>query len=115
MDTKTFEIRDDGTFIPALAVKLNPTCEQDRYLFGRAGYGTRSDEQAACVIVARLEDCNAEYDSNRWGYGRTMQVAHQFIIEHFDELPSGAMVDVQYIRGETPQPKISEAVSCPDW
>lgn len=67
------------------------------------------------MIVVKLEDCLAQYDPNRWGYGRTMEVAHQFITEHFDELPSGTVVDVQHITGETSQPKVSESVSCPEW
>lgn len=115
MDAKTFEIRDDGTFIPVLAVKLCPACEGDRYLLGRAGYGTHPDEQARYVIVVKLEDCQSQYDPNRWEHGRTMEVAHQYIREHFDELPGGAVVDVEYILGWTPQPKVSEAQSSFDY
>jgi hypothetical protein len=113
MDAKTFEIRDEGTFIPALAVKLNPACEQDRYLLGRAGYGIHPDVQAGYVIVVKLEGCNAQYNSSYWGNGRTMEVAHSFIMEHFDELSSGAVIDVEYILGERTEPKVSEAEACP--
>lgn len=115
MDAKTFEIRDDGTFIPVLAVRLNPASEGDRYLLGRAGYGTRPDEQAHYVIVVKLEDCLSQYDANRWGRARTMEIAHEHIIEHFDDLPSGAVVDVEYILGKTAQPKVSEAQSSFDY
>lgn len=109
MDAKTFEIRDNGTFIPALAVRLNPGNEQDRYLLGRAGYGTRPEVQATYVIVVKLEGGQAQYNPIGWAYGRTMEVAHGFILDHFDELPSGAVVDVQYILGERTEPKVSEA------
>lgn len=110
MQAKTFEIRDAGTFIPVLAVRLNPGCEQDRYLLARAGYGTAGEMQAGYVIVVKLEDCLAQYDPNRWRHGRTMEVAHRYIMEHFDDLPSGAVVDVQFILGETQKAKLSEAV-----
>lgn len=45
METKTFEIRDDGTFIPVIGIRFDPDCERDRYLFGRAGFGTDPETQ----------------------------------------------------------------------
>ena len=52
---------------------------------------------------------NATYDPFAWGSDtRTYQVAHQYIIDHFDELESGAVVDVEFILKETTEPKKSE-------
>ena len=39
---------------------------------------------------------------------RTMPVAHDWIINHFDELRDGAVVDVQFILLETTAPKEAE-------
>jgi hypothetical protein len=36
--------------------------------------------------------------------------AHHWIIEHWDELKDSDVVDVEFILGETQQPKVSEAV-----
>jgi len=36
---KAVEIRDTGTFIPAIAIKVVPTNEGQRYLLLRSGYG----------------------------------------------------------------------------
>lgn len=55
MIAKTFEVRDKATFIPVLAVKLEPGCEADRYLFGRAGYGTMPEAQRCFIMVCRVD------------------------------------------------------------
>ena len=122
MIVKAIEIRDRGTFIPALAVKMMPTYrsqvetiteyDSESYLLRRAGFSFVNP----CVILCRMEasgvDRNATYDPFAWGEGtRTYQVAHQYIIEHFDELKSGAVVDVEFILGETKEPKESERLT----
>ena len=112
MIVKAIEIRDRGTFIPALAVKMVPDVDyydRERYLLRRAGYGFVN----SCVVLCRMEasgvDRNATYDPFAWGGGtRTYRVAHQYIIDHFDELESGAVVDVEFILKETTEPKKSE-------
>ena len=35
-------------------------------------------------------------------------MAHHYIIEHWDKLRDGDVVDVSFILGETQQPKVSE-------
>jgi len=113
---KTIEIRDDGTMIPALAVKLTPACEADRYLLARAGYGVTPERQGKYVLLIRITGGSgqSECDSSEWGDGAgTMSVAHQWLIDHFDEIGSGAVVDVEYILGETAAPKRSGAEAWP--
>ncbi len=111
MIAKTFEVRDRATFIPVLAVKLEPGCEGDRYLFGRAGYGIFPEAQRRFVTVCRVDGGEgfATSDPHAWtSHSRTMTLAHKHIEAHFDELPSGAVVDVEFLLGETPAPKQSE-------
>lgn len=114
MIVKAIEIRDRGTFIPAIAIKMVPATfphpdDPERYLLRRAGYSFDDP----CVVLCRMEasgvDRNATYDPFAWDSGtRTYQVAHQYIIDHFDELESGAVVDVEFILKETTKPKKSE-------
>lgn len=106
MNTKTFEIRDRGTCIPALAVKLEPACEKDRRLLRRAGFSLDSDHPTS-VLLTRLEPGLATYDPFGWN-DRTMSVAHQYIEQRFDDLLSGEVIDVEFILGETQQRKVSE-------
>ena len=109
MICKTVEIRDAATFIPALAIALHPDTEHDRYLFGRAGYGTSPVRQGECVILARLAGGRGEATCDPYDWtSRTMQVAHDWIIKNFDAMESGAVVDVEYLLGKTSAPKRSE-------
>lgn len=50
-------------------------------------------------------------DPYDWGQNRSRHFAHKWLIEHFDEIESGAVVDVEFILGETKKPKLSEAVT----
>jgi hypothetical protein len=117
MEAKTFEVRDRGTFIPILAVKLTPSTEADRYLLGRAGFGTRPEDQAAYVVVVRIAGGTgkASCDPFDWSidHTRTLQVAHQHIIKKWSELASGDVVDVEYLLALSPSPKPSESRSVP--
>lgn len=116
MITKTFEIRDKATFIPVLAIKLRPGCEPDRYLLARAGFGRSSAQQDEYVMVVKIDggDGKAVTDVYDWsGVSRTMRVAHDYIIKHFNELNSGEVVCVEYILSERDTPKISERLEDP--
>lgn len=111
MRVKFFELRDAATFIPIFAFRARPDghiTDSEAFLLRRSGFGATSE----CVIVGRLEcsgiDRNCTYDPYSWG-GRTYLVAHQFIEQHFDELESGSVIDVEFILGERSSPKVSEA------
>jgi hypothetical protein len=40
-----------------------------------------------------------------------MPVSHNYIIDHFDELADGDVVDVEFILGEKPAKKVSERLT----
>ena len=101
MQTKTIEI------IPALAVKLDPVTERDRYLIARAGYGIEPVAQSRAVILIRLNGGNGHSDPYDWR-DRTHQAAHIHVTEHWDDLPTGCVIDVEHILGEKPEPSESE-------
>lgn len=111
METKLFELRDRGTFIPLLCIK--PQASEDFYgpmsftakMAWRYGY-----KNARAVIVTHMGEprrgcCSDPYD---WG-DRTFQTAHRHIEEHWDELKSGDLIDVRVLLGETDTPCESEA------
>lgn len=107
MDSKLFELRDKGTFVPVIATRLEPTGEAERYLLARTGYGSNKDAQRQYVMLWKLEGGPATYDVYDWR-SRTLQVAHDHILKHFDELKAGQVIDVEYLLGESEQPKESE-------
>ena len=110
MITKTFEIRDRGTFIPAIAIKLRPGNDGDCFLIARAGYGGHEDDQSEYILLMALSGGNGQYqsDPNHWIDSRTWTTAHKHIQENFDSLESGAVIDVEYVLKEKNEPKISE-------
>lgn len=110
MTTKTFEVRDAGTFIPVLAVRLDPVDRHDQYLLSAAGFGTDEKANREYVILIPLTDTKrATYDIYGWGSSaRTYPVAHQHIIDNFDDLPNGAVICVEFLLGERPEPKVSQ-------
>lgn len=115
MEAKLFEIRDVATFIPVLAVKLDPHGEQERYLLGRAGYGITPQEQGEYVVVLKLAGGEGEMkcDAHQWIGSHTMIFAHDYIRKNWHRLSSGNVIDVQYLMGATTEPKKSESVTAP--
>lgn len=103
MKTKIFEIRDRATFIPVLCTKLQSEEKREAALLDATGYPTDHDY----VMVTELENPgNTHYSGYDYGQNeRTFSVAHRFIEENFDKLPTGAVVDVEFILGETLSPK----------
>ena len=107
MTCKTIEIRDRGTFVPALLVRLDPTDERDRWLLSRAGFGATAEAMREYVLLINLVK-DAPYDPYGHGSARSLGVAHQHVIEHFDEIKNGQVVCVEYLLGERAEPKVSE-------
>lgn len=121
MEVKALEIRDDGTFIPALAVDMNPTPspsslsshgrapdDAQRWLLRRCGYACDGRPN---IILTRLDGNGRMATNDYYAYGpndRTWRYAHKYIIEHWNELKDGDVVDVEFILGERPEPKRSE-------
>lgn len=109
MTFKTLEVRDEMTHIPVLAISMlaeNPI--QAYYIHERTGH----PRDGHSIVLMRLADMRATNDPYEWpsitGDQRTLPNAHNWVIDHFEELRDGDVVDVSYILGETPTPKISE-------
>lgn len=106
MITKLFELRDRLTFIPLMAVKVTAENEGQHFLISRCGYSTDPEDPA--IIITKLGgEGTASADPYSWG-DRTFTTAHLHLIEHFDELEDGAVLDVEFIRKEVRTPKRSE-------
>lgn len=105
MITKLVEIRDSGTNIQALAIKMQADNESEAPFLARNGFQNNN-----LVYVLKLATQEAHYDPFDWRRSdpRTMFNAHRYIQQHFDELPAYGVLDVEYILGETDKPKTSE-------
>lgn len=111
IECKLFELRDRATFIPIFAFRNrvilqhadgweihHQTTQETRedWLLRRAGFGSQSQH---LVTVADVPIA---------GNPRTYGVAHKYIEEHWNDLRSGDVIDVEFILGETKTKKRSE-------
>lgn len=108
MEAKAFEIRDSATFIPVIAVRMMSSHPKEHYLLRRSGYGSEPLVML-CRMGADGSSLQASYSPFNWGNARTLICAHQHIEANWDKLTTGDVIDIQFILGETPQPKLSEA------
>jgi hypothetical protein len=107
MQTKIIEIRDRATFIPVLCVDMNAEAHEERYYLRCCGY---PNDGRPNILMTRADGNGpASNDPYSWG-GRTYPVAHDYIINHWPELKSGDVVDVEFILGESAAPKVSERI-----
>lgn len=110
MEVKLLEIRDAGTFIPVMAICMESTNEEQRWLLARAGYGAHSRIQKQYILVVKLvgDGTQVQYDPLKWSSSRTMTTAHKYILDSFGLLKDGDVIDVEYLLGEKNEIKISE-------
>lgn len=106
---KVFEVRDSATFLPVVAVLMTPgphSTGPEDYLLMRCGY----NPSAITVVLFRANGDGSKSWSDAYAWGdRTMQTAHIYIEEHWNELKDGQVIDVEYILNERSKPKLSES------
>ena len=107
MEGKVLEILDSATYIPVVAFKLTSDVPEERRHLRRCGF----TNDIPLIAVMRINDLQTKYAPYCWNTpGRTMEKAHEYIEDHFDELKSGDVIDVEYILGETSIPKESDCL-----
>lgn len=119
MKVKLLEVRDEGAFIAMLCIDMNPSdsifsllgmspaeYEKRRYLLRRCGYLCNGRPNIAITSLDAGGD-RCSNDPYFWG-DRTRKTAHEYIIQNWEKLQDGDVVDVEFILGETEAPKKSE-------
>lgn len=134
LETKLFEVRDSGTFIVVMATRLIPIWDsqslrtglftngihsiagKEAWLLDRVGLGHPDSYQ---ILMSRVENGESTLDPDYWMYEsplgkgtRTLRAAHSYIEQAFSQLKSGDVIDVEFILGETTEPKQSEMKLC---
>jgi len=106
-ENKVFEIRDRATFIIALVTRIKYDMSHSRpdRLIHRSGYGTTPlylyqplSGMGRDMVTIHPE----EWDVRE--IGRTHGLAHRYIIDNWDSLEDGAVVDVRVMTGERKEP-----------
>ena len=119
IEVKALELRDRGTFIPMLAVKVQVDSDfqsQEDWLLRKSGWGRG---QSGYYLFNSADDgshfavsCgDPEFlHSQSFPSDRTYTVAFTYVSSHWDEFQSGDVVDVQCILRETEFPVESDRV-----
>jgi hypothetical protein len=105
MEVKCLEVRDANTFCPVICVRPVAENEAQRYLLRRDGY--RADDAERCIIYILPQCHGVSYDPYSWNDG-THHAAHLWIEKHWAEIKDGDVVDVEFIRGKSAAPRLSE-------
>lgn len=109
MKFKILEVRDDGTHIPVMAIKMLAEDDvQAYYVHGRAGY----PRDGTGIIMMELNHQKAHVDPYDWPNPRT-GAAHDYIYRHFDELTDGQVIDIRVVLGEAVDPVKSDRFYVP--
>lgn len=103
MRIKMIEIRDEGTCIAAIAIQMIAGSYLEERFLSREGY----PKDGSSITLMKLHDQKATNDPDEWE-GRTMAVAHDYIIKNWFLIKSGQVVDVEVILGKTKIPKVAE-------
>lgn len=108
MQTKFIEIRDRGTCIAAMAIRMVADDSIGWTFLSREGY----PKDGRSIVLMRLSDQRATVDPYAWPDinrdTRTMPNAHDYIIRNWASIESGSVVDVRVILGETVGPAEAE-------
>ena len=112
-EVKMIEVRDEGTTMPCIALKPDPISRAETWAWGRTGYGLCPEDMREYVLLAPLHGGEGLLTCDPYKHPgaparRTLWAAHRWLKEHWQEVESGDVVDVQYILGETEAPKIPE-------
>lgn len=107
MQVKAFELRDRGTCMPAVAIRLESANDAEAWLLRRAGFELATSFDAP-ILLGGIDGGPFHYDEFSVQGNSTRFTALKYIREHWDELESGQVICTETIRGERETPKISE-------
>lgn len=116
IETKFLEIRDHGTLVPALAIRIehdplaallvsNATVGEIRAnaIIARGGF-----HRGSGIYLMRLSDARAQCDPYEWVRDRTHAAVHHWLYDHWAEVSNGDLLDVRVILGEATEPAPTE-------
>jgi hypothetical protein len=113
MKTKIFELRDKATCLVVVATKMEPESKDRSYkeyerelmLLRKLGFSDFKDNP---LVMLTLPNSGKNYYIPYQWNDRTLQTAHKYIQDNFDELEQDDVIDIEYILGETNQVKPTE-------
>ena len=108
MTTKILEIRDNFTRILAVAIQAKGDTPAEKQALRACGY----PEDGSSIILMDLNNNKASNDPYDpiWGANRTMRMALDYVIQHWDQINDGDLIDVEFLNGTRAEPKTPEVL-----
>lgn len=100
--SKFIAVMDRGTRIPLIAFKMSPDGLKEHVMFCTHGFGVLPHEY---TFFYDVNSGKCSYDPYKIGDAYTLTPACKYIHDHWNEIESGSLVDAQYLRGETSEPR----------
>lgn len=95
MEAKLITLLDDGTRMAMVALRASGDSHKERAILAQAGFGPEIWVQQGYVLLGNLNNLKEfTYDEHHW-HSRTTLALHRVLKAHWDEIPSGAEVDVR--------------------
>jgi hypothetical protein len=107
MEVKLFEVRDVGTTMVVIGLRLGAQSQKESRMLSRCGFEKPSDY----VLCGDLDGGKFAMTYDKYDFcqdSRTKFVAFGYIQDHWDRLETGAVVDVEFVLNERSEPKAGE-------
>jgi hypothetical protein len=113
MISKVFELRSPATLIVILATRLSAENLQSATLLFHSGYGRYPKDIENYILVTPLDGGGNDVATTDPYMHKIeeIRIAHIYLREHFDELDNGSVIDIDYIQGNTNEPKETDMSS----
>ena len=112
MNVKLFEVRDRATLMPVMAVRLTPVNKAESWLLARSGFGETLFTQMEYILLSGIEGGFGKLISDPYDHDISeLREAHVHILKNWEELDHGAVIDLEFIRGEVKEPKKSDRLN----
>jgi len=111
MDSKVFELRAPATIMVIMATRLEVFNEAERYLLSRSGFGRNNNDFKKYIMLQCLDGGTSTASTDPYKHGiRELRIVHCYIYEMFDQLDDGQVLDIDFILGNTFEPKQPERI-----
>lgn len=105
VDAKMLAVMDRGTHIPLIAFKVSPNTMKECVMLERHDFGVNPHEH---TFFYDISSGTCSHNPYKMEGSYTLTPACKHIRDNWGSINSGDLVDAEYIRGETSEPRIWE-------
>ena len=104
MEVKVFELVENGSKTPVMAVNIKTGDDVTQHFMARQGYGKGG---GYTVQLTNLDTRESQFDPYRWVGDDLMMEAHKYIVNSWDELMNGISINMSSDSGDVDSKHLS--------